>query len=163
MTTKTLRNAIGGLAAGALFIALGLRIGDAREAVVDGARPVQAEIVSTSVERVVSHTAPDASRITWYPELEYRYRVDGETYTSEAIWPASERGGEEAWARRFIADYEAGDTVEANYQPDAPGKAYLIKSRPWLSWMAMAMGGVFIALGGVSLVRGLSQAGDASA
>lgn len=163
MGLKSAVSGLGGVAFGALFIALGLRMGEAHDEATANVRAVEAEIVSTSVERVVRHTAPDSSRVSWYPQLEYRYTVQGETYFSDAIWPASDRGGEEDWARAFIADYQAGDTVEANYQPDAPGQAYLIEGRPWLSWMAMAMGGIFALLGAARLARSVMGLGESSA
>lgn len=160
MGLKTAVSGLGGTAFGVLFIVLGLRVGEDRAEVMDGAEPVEAQIVSTSVEKVVEHTAPDASRVSWYPRLEYRYTVDGRTYASDAIWPAGSRGGEEDWARGFIAEYSLGDTVTARYQPAAPERSYLIKGRPWLTVIAVGLGAVFVLLGAGRLLSGLRRVSE---
>lgn len=155
MALKSSLSGLGGLAFGVLFVVLGLRVGEDRAEVMDGAEPVEAQIVSTSVEKVVEHTAPDASRVSWYPQIEYRYSVDGRAYSSDAIWPAGSRSGEEAWARGFIADYSEGDRITARYQPDSPERSYLIAGRPWLTVIGTGLGAVFVLLGAGTLIKGL--------
>lgn len=147
------RGGVGAVLIGALFVYLGDQIGQAHRDAVEGARLMRAMVIDTSVERVVDHRPEQGERVTFYPRVTYSYRIDGSTYRNDAIWPATSTGGEASWAKDFLRDFPVGAQVGGWYQPDSPEQAFLIKGRPWLSWMAMAMGAVFVVIGVVDMLR----------
>ncbi len=144
---------IGAVLIGVLFVYLGDQIGEARRDVVDGALPMEATVIGTSVERVVDHHPEQGRRVTFYPRVSYRYTVDGQAYRNESIWPVTSTGGEASWAKAFLRDFPVGSRVDGWYQPEAPEQSFLIKGVPWLSWMAIGFGAIFVAIGVVDMLR----------
>lgn len=68
----------------------------------------------------------------------------------------------EMWAEDFVADYQAGDTVTAYYDPDHPSQAYLVKNRTLMPLIVLGVG-VFTVLGGVlGLLQRLYDFGKSS-
>jgi len=110
---------------------------------VDNAVTVQATVDSAQVERI------DGRRSVEYePEIEYTYRYQGETYTSEQVFPGPtiRTYSEQSKARSVVRSYQPGTTVRAYVQPSAPGDAFLIRERtPWPA-RAVAIGGVLLAI-----------------
>ena len=147
------RGGIGAVLAGLLFIYLGHQVGQAHREAMDGAQPMQATVVSTAVEREVDTGPEQGVRVTFYPRVSYRYTIDGETFRNDAIWPATARGGESDWAEGFIDDYPVGSRVAGWYRPASPQQSFLVKGLPWLSWMAIGLGAIFLAIGVVDLLR----------
>lgn len=112
-------------------------------------RPVDAVVESTSVDhRVVDDD--DQYR----PVVEYRYAVDGQTYTHDNVFPGSfERWRDSRfWAEDVANDYRAGQTVEARYNPRRPSDAY-IRNDGWPGeWVVTAGYAALLVVGGVGLV-----------
>lgn len=151
---KRLTQGIGGIAVGALFFYLGGSVGQERTAVIENARPMTAEILETSVERVVDRDMHENETVSYYPRIRYRYTVDGETYRSDRIRPVGSRGGEEDWAHDFLTDYPEGETVDGFYVEGDPGRAFLVEGMPWMVWLLQGMGGIFGLIGLFTLARG---------
>ncbi len=118
---------------------------------VDNAVTVQATVDSAAVERMDSRRS-----VEYEPEIEYTYRYEGETYTSDRVFPGptvrtySERSN----AQSVVRSYEPGTTVQAYVRPSAPGDAFLIRERtPW-PVQALALGGVLL---GIVVLAGLGE------
>nr|WP_305882745.1 DUF3592 domain-containing protein [Haloplanus ruber] len=110
---------------------------------INNAVTVQATVDSAQVERIDSRRSID-----YEPEIEYTYEYQGETYTSEQVFPGptirtySDRSN----AQSIVQSYEPGTTVQAYVRPSAPGNAFLIRERtPWPS-RASAIGGVLLCI-----------------
>ncbi|GAB3323184.1 DUF3592 domain-containing protein [Haloplanus salinarum] len=110
---------------------------------VDDAVTVQATVDSAQVERIDSRRSID-----YEPEIEYTYEYQGETYTSEQVFPGptirtySDRSN----AQSIVRSYEPGTTVRAYVRPSEPSNAFLIRERtPWPA-RAVAIGGVLLCI-----------------
>ena len=118
---------------------------------VDTAVTVQATVDSAQVERIDSRRSID-----YEPEIKYTYEYQGETYTSEQVFPGptirtySDRSNAES----IVRSYEPGTTVQAYVRPSAPGDAFLVRERtPWPT-RALAVGGVLL---GLVVLAGLGE------
>jgi len=116
-------------------------------------RPVPATVVSSSVT-----THSDSAGTTYGVEIEYRYEVNGRSYTSDRrsfgmSGSSSGRSGKE----KFVADHPPGKQVTCYVDPDDPTEAVLNKGLSWsLLWglfpLPFLLIGVFVLWFGV---RGL--------
>jgi hypothetical protein len=111
---------------------------------VNNAVAVQATVTDARVDRM------DGGRgIDYEPEIRYTYQYQGETYTSEQVFPStgvrtySDRSSAEA----VVESYEPGTTVRAYVSPADPTDAFLIRERtPW-PLRAIAVGGLLSVIG----------------
>lgn len=97
---------------------------------------------STFTQQTQANTAVEATVLSsefdpegrydddFYVFIEYRYSYEGETYTSDNIYPgASSRViDDEQRAREIIQQYPAGETVTAYVNGDDPTESYLIEA-----------------------------------
>jgi hypothetical protein len=118
---------------------------------VDNAVTVQATVDSAHVDRL------DAGRgIDYEPYIEYTYDYQGETYTSEQVFPGPtvRTYSDRSKAQSVVRSYEPGTTVRAYVRPSAPSDAYLTRERtPWPP-RAVAIGGVLL---GIVVLAGLGS------
>jgi hypothetical protein len=118
---------------------------------VDNAVTVQATVDSARVERIDGRRS-----IEYEPEIEYTYRYQGETYTSEQVFPGPtiRTYSDRSKAQSVVRSYEPGTTVQAYVRPSAPGDAYLIRERtPWPA-RALVLGSVLL---GIVVLAGLGE------
>ncbi|WP_324666212.1 DUF3592 domain-containing protein [Haloarcula sediminis] len=118
---------------------------------VDTAVTVQATVDSADVERIDSRRS-----IEYEPEIEYTYQYQGETYTSDQVFPGPtvRTYSERSQAQSIVQSYEPGTTVKAYVRPSAPGDAFLIRERtPW-PVQASAIGTVLL---GLVVLAGLGE------
>lgn len=91
--------------------------------------PVEAQILESGVETDVSPSAEDPSEnmARYLPNIRYEYTVGGETYTNDNLYPGPTTSGShtEEKTRELVDGYPAGETAEAFYDPDDPGKSFL--------------------------------------
>ncbi len=154
---KTLFQNLGAIAFGALFIVLGGVIQEARDDAIAAVDPLKARIVASGVSRQEISRPEGGTQIVHAPAIRFEYDVDGQTYSSDRLRPASEPLGERAWAEDFASDYPEGATVTVWYDRNAPGDAFLEKGRPWLAWFARAFGAAFVVIGLVQLLRAMRR------
>jgi hypothetical protein len=110
---------------------------------VNNAVPVQATITDAHVDRM------DGGRgIDYEPEIQYTYRYQGETYTSDQVFPSTgvRTYSDRSRAESVVGAYEPGTTAGAYVSPDDPGDAYLIRERTPLPLRAIAVGGFLSAI-----------------
>lgn len=118
---------------------------------VSDAVTVQATVDSAQVERIDSRRSID-----YEPEIEYTYEYQGETYTSEQVFPGPtiRTYSDRSKAQSVVRSYELGTTVQAYVRPSAPSNAFLIRERtPWPT-RALAIGSVLL---GLVVLAGLGE------
>ena len=130
-------------AGGYSYVQQGQAVGDAVT--------VQATVDSAQVERIDSRRSID-----YEPEIEYTYEYQGETYTSEQVFPGPtiRTYSDRSKAESVVRSFEPGTTVRAYVRPSAPGDAFLIRERtPWPT-QALAIGSVLL---GLVVLAGLGE------
>ena len=118
---------------------------------VSDAVTVQATVDSAQVERIKSRRSID-----YEPEIEYTYEYQGETYTSEQVFPGPtiRTYSDRSKAQSVVRSYEPGTTVQAYVRPSAPSNAFLIRERtPWPT-RALVIGSVLL---GLVVLAGLGE------
>ena len=130
-------------AGGYSYVQQGQAVGDAV--------PVQATVDSAQVERMDSRRSID-----YEPDIEDTYEYQGETYTSEQVFPGPtiRTYSDRSKAESVVRSFEPGTTVRAYVRPSAPGDAFLIRERtPWPT-QALAIGSVLL---GLVVLAGLGE------
>lgn len=115
-----------------------------------GAEPVEATILSSE-----TYTYTDTEGQSNYGvDIAYRYTVDGQTYTSESVFPGEDHGTSASRAEDLVAEYQPDTTVTAYVDPADPTVAYLVdESPPWYFWALPAIGGLLLLMGGNTLYQ----------
>jgi hypothetical protein len=121
-------------------------------------QPVNATVIGTDIEVQESDDDTD-----YKPVIRYQYTVEGETYTSNNVWPGQfgRTKGSRGGAQEVISDYEAGsdttrdgEQVTAYYNPDNPGDAYLRNDDGWPGvWWVITGYAVVVFLAGIYYIR----------
>lgn len=96
---------------------------------VTNAVAVEATVTAASVDRL-----EDRRGVDYEPDIEYTYQYQGETYTSEQVFPSTgvRTYSDRSKAQSIVDAYNTGTTVRAYVTPSAPGDGFLIKERtPW--------------------------------
>jgi hypothetical protein len=112
-------------------------------------RPVEAVILSKELQQVSSGSEFDAYKVA----IEYRYEVDGQTYTSKRYDIMDAASSARADKERILERYEVGETVTAYYDPDDPAEAVLTREVS-LEFAMLAMFGLAFSGTGAGLVVG---------
>lgn len=79
-------------------------------------------------------------RVSYFPQVRYRYTVAGQTYEGGRINIGAQVGSSKRDAERILAPYPPGSTVEVFYDPAAPENAVLergINKTPVYAGLAM--------------------------
>jgi len=111
---------------------------------VTNAVTVQATITDASVDRMEG-----GQGIDYEPEIQYTYQYQGETYTSDQVFPSTgiRTYSDRSMAESVVEAYEPGTTTRAYVSPAAPSDAFLIRERtPW-PLRAIAVGGFLFLVG----------------
>jgi len=119
---------------------------------------VDATVISTDID-----VDRDDDDTDYRPVVRYEYTVDGQTYTSENVYPGqfTRWHDSRSKAESVIGDYQAGsgttaggEQVTAFYNPDNPGDAYLRNDDGWPGGWWIITGYALLAfVGGIYLVR----------
>lgn len=86
----------------------------------------------------------------YYPEIEYRWTVDGTTYEGDRykLGTTHKKYDERDDARKAAQRFSAGERITVYYDPDAPDQAVLDPSKDWFALLAPSvLGLVFIGTG----------------
>lgn len=109
---------------------------------------IDGELTRVEIARayVPGHSAPLIYR---YPEVQYRYRVNGRDYVAaraalerQAIWVREGDEPQQDWY-----SWQPGTSVSVYYNPARPGEAVLFPSVPWpraSHHLALAVGGLLV-------------------
>jgi len=102
--------------------------------------PVQAEVTHSEVG-----VNRDADGSTFYPDIRFRYTVDGQTHDTGKyriqVLSSSGRSGKQEIVRRYLV----GSTVKAWYDPDQPEVAVLDKSFSLFPVIFLSLGVIVLA------------------
>lgn len=120
-----------------------------------------AEILSTDIAQK-EELDDGETEIEYYPRVEYRYTVDGETYTDTRIFHSTQVNNEEGElrgkeydersdAQDIVDKYPEGGTAQVYYDPSDPSTSYLEDATGNLL-MTVVGGGLF---GVVALAAGV--------
>lgn len=122
---------------------------------IEGSMETRGEVLDNNINEYVSEQGQTTS-IRYAVSLEYEYQVDGQTYTSQNIYP-SDRDvisfSDQYSADQYLNEYSVGDALTIYYQPDDPEESYVEKDVPGLilpifMFIIFFIGGtVFILLG----------------
>lgn len=148
-----------------LIIAIGLLgfglhgIGDTwlkvREAA--GWPTVQGTILNRDWRSEMSYGRTSSSAV-FIPQIRYRYAVDGKSYVSESVYPATpERWQSLEELRAYLAaEFPARGAVRVSYDPASPSRAAIILRGSYWTSATLAICGL-VALGGWWAVRMLRR------
>lgn len=84
-------------------------------------QPIEATVVARNVIRKQL-----GSDIRYEPMVRYQFQVEGQSYISDTIATDKLQGSLE-WAKRFIAQFPVGKTIEAYCDPKDPSQSLLLK------------------------------------
>jgi len=148
MDKKGLGGLVVVLVLSAFLIGIGLLPTLSHHIAVQEHQPTTATVQGTDIEI----TEDDDGDESYTPKVTYEYTVDGETYSSDNVFPGQfgRSSGNRGWAEDIVNDYSQGDEVEIQHSPRTPGKAYLRNDdgMPDTWWIGAAYIPVGLAAGG---------------
>jgi hypothetical protein len=108
-----------------------------------------------NVSATVTETgiAEDSSRrggIDYQPQIKYEYRFEGETYTSENMYPGGQKPDEhniESEARELVEEYSQGSEISILVPPEKPGEAFIQPEKTNDPLIFIAIGILFAGMG----------------
>ncbi len=106
------------------------------------AETVEALVLDARVEE-----ESQKSFVLYAPVVEYKYQVDGSTFTSDVVTP-TEIAGMKAWAEEVIKAYPIGETVSAKVAPGDPELSFLLSKYGPLPYLTVLVSVVVAAMGG---------------
>ena len=98
--------------------------------------PVDATVISA---RVYEYRGSKGYRSYW-PEVEYKYEVGHNTYTSQRYAPVHISGSVD-WANGVVARFTVGGSCQAYYDPENPSQAVLIRKYSIEPYFYLLLGG----------------------
>ena len=123
---------------------------------VNNAVAVQATVTDAHVDRLEG-----GQGIDYEPEIQYTYNYQGETYTSEQVFPSTgiRTYSDRSKAESVVKSHEPGTTARAYVSPADPGDAFLIRERTPFPLRAIVVGG-FLSVIGVLAGLGVKNPGQ---
>ena len=101
-------------------------------------------IVSSKVKTITTRststsTTPRKKRTRYFPEIHYKYQVDGKEYSGDRLaFGFSNRPKEES--KNIVERYPAGAHVPVYYDPDNPEESVLEPGVYALNWLGIVFG-----------------------
>jgi hypothetical protein len=132
-------------AAGIFMLALGgYEIKGSRE--TSNWPSITGTITSSSV-RTETRRESNKTSTVYFPNVQYRYKIDGQPYTSSRIAFGNASGGRKSFAQDVVEKYPSGQKITVYYDPDDPQYAILETGFTWNSIFIFLGGIVFFAAG----------------
>lgn len=103
--------------------------------------PTESTIETTDIE----WKEDDDGDRSYRPVITYTYRVDGETYTQDNVFPGrfTRWDSDRSWAQNIVEQYEAGEQTTVYHSPRDHGQAYLHNDGWPTAWY---VGGIHVAV-----------------
>lgn len=139
---------LGMLPGGILVLVVGLAVAgygaydySQQSAAIENSVEVDATITGTNVDSIRT-----SGTTQFDPDVRFEYSYQGESYTSDNLYPASasENYDTKSGAQSAIQEYEQGETVTAYVNPDSPGDAFLKNEKSTSPLWFAALGVAFI-------------------
>lgn len=108
---------------------------------ISSARPVKAKVLEHETEQLKG-----GGFVSQVPLVKYEYTVEGKSYTSQTVTP-SELMLPDTWAEHVFQQFPIGAETEARYDPNEPGKAFLIGKYSVKAYLPLLISLVIVALG----------------
>jgi hypothetical protein len=99
---------------------------------------------------IAQHTGSKGA-ISYSPEVQYQYQVDGFSYTGDRLGVISQSSSYD-WALSYLNNYQVGSTVTVHYNPANPADAVLETEVGFMGTGLMIIGIVFILVGALVMV-----------
>lgn len=118
-----------------------------------GARSTTGIILAPSIELERSTDSDRRTTTTHYvPQMAYSYKVGGERFVSDRIYPGdmlirSSTEENRSHAEQLVREYAPGTPVTVWYLPDEPGTAFLKRERRVVNGLFCLVGGILSAAG----------------
>lgn len=132
--------AVGFLGVGAVAAGFGLVGAGGQWRAIRRARSTEGRVLRS--EPVELELLSRSWRSDFEPAVEYRYRVDGQEYEGEVVWPGPIRPhgatGQRRSVERFLDDYPDGETVTVYYDPVDPSRSFLDPHQGTGGYLAVA-------------------------
>ncbi|WP_241175232.1 DUF3592 domain-containing protein [Natronolimnobius sp. AArcel1] len=118
---------------------------------LENAIEVDATILETDIDRRSSSN----SGTSYYPDVEFEYEYEGETYISSNIDAASSRAGDSSRsaAQSVLDEYPEGEEVTVYLDPSEPDEAFLENDRSYAPLLFVLAGAAIAIAGAVYLFR----------
>jgi hypothetical protein len=148
---------LGILRGGMLALVVGLAVAGVgaydytqQSAAIESSVEVDATITGKNVNSVIT-----SGTSQFNPEVNFEYSYEGESYTSNNLYPASasKNYDTKSAAQSAMDEYEQGETVTAYVDPDSPGDAFLKNEKSSSSLWFAALGVAFMFGGSYALVK----------
>ncbi len=140
------------LSIGAFFVIWGK--GQVDQSAASKAWPVvQGKITQSQVTsyRSTSHSKGRTRSTTMYsPKVVYTYSVGGQSYSCDRIFSSDYSSSSAKRARKLVAKYRTGTTVDVHYDPDNPQEAVLEPGGNLMTYLPLGMG-LLVSLVGLGL------------
>lgn len=108
---------------------------------ITSARPIRAKVVEHETEDLKG-----GGFVAKVPLVKYEYTVDQKPYTSHTVTPA-EMMLPNTWAESVFEQFPIGAEVEARYDPNDPGRAFLVAKYSFKPYIPLLASLVIAALG----------------
>jgi hypothetical protein len=103
-------------------------------------QPVAATVLASRVE---VHRGSKST--TYRPDVEYRYQVAGQMYSSRAVLPAR-ASASSRWAHEVVRRYPPGAGTTAYHDPGNPAAAFLYRHYSFAPYLLVFMGMIFVTI-----------------
>lgn len=107
----------------------------------------EGKIITSKVTMSSSHRLRDNKGISYYPDVDYEYVVDGKKYIGEKIFYGQYGSGMRDKIQKIADKYPAGKMVTVYYNPKNPGEAVLERGIRWSIFLALILGLIFVGVG----------------
>jgi hypothetical protein len=116
-----------------------------QSAAIEDSVEVDATVTDKHVDSIMT-----SGTTQFTPEVSFEYNYEGESYTSNNLYPssASKNYDTKSGAQSAMEEYEQGETVTAYVNPESPGDAFLKNEKSSSPLWFAALGVAFI-FGGV--------------
>jgi hypothetical protein len=96
---------------------------------------------------------PALGNNSYMPLVRYSYTVDGREYTNDQVYLVRRSGGLAAQMRRLVD--RLPDPVPVHYDPQDPGRSYLVANPRGMYWLVLGVAGLALLLGLAQLLEAL--------
>jgi len=142
------------VAFGVAFAGFGWHSLQEEQADLNNAIEHEGEVQSVAIEEDVTRRDRDDDGVRetdrdYEPVVEYTYEYQGETYTSESVFPGPDQSFDSrSTAEDYTGEYEAGRTVTVYVNEQDPSSAFLVRESSSLEYkLFMGVGAVVAVIG----------------